>query len=131
VNHCPPGTVSLDDFGQPWNRGAPPPDGNVTYGAEKPVALEDDPAAKSAALKVVSAASFDGIEPPPRRWLVPELIPDRTVTIAGGDGAVGKSTLLLQLAIAVVADREWIGTLPEHGAAVYLSAEDDEDELHR
>ena len=39
-----------------------------------------------------------------------------------GRQGVGKSTLLLQLAIAIVATREWIGTLPESGAVVFLSA---------
>jgi RecA-family ATPase len=49
----------------------------------------------------------------------------------GGDGAVGKSLLLEQLGVAVAAESEWIGTLPEPGPAVFVSAEDELDELHR
>src|SRR5579862_4034611 len=55
-----------------------------------------------------------------------------SVTILSGDGEVGKGLLILQLAIAVAAAKEWIGLMPEQfGPALYFVAEDDEDELHR
>ena len=110
------------------------PAGPDAYGVQAPFAPFDEREKRednAAPLEIISAADFAGVEPPLRPWIVPETIPDRTVTIMGGDGAVGKSTLLLQLAICVVAGREWIGKLPESGGVLFLSAEDDRDELHR
>jgi RecA-family ATPase len=59
------------------------------------------------------------------------MIPAKTVTLLSGDGAVGKSTLGLQLATARALGRDWIGTMPTAGRTLYLSAEDDTEELHR
>jgi len=58
-------------------------------------------------------------------------IPARNVTLLGGDGAAGKSTLLLQLAAATALGRDWIGTLPKPGPVIGLSCEDDEAEVRR
>jgi RecA-family ATPase len=83
-------------------------------------------------LPIISADTLADKEVPPRSWLVPDMIPDRTVTMVSGDGAVGKSLLMLQLAVAVaIGGREWIGTLPEQGPVLFISAEDDLDEMHR
>src|SRR6185437_9503326 len=78
-----------------------------------------------------SPADLDGAPPPPRRWLVPDLIPDRTVTSLSGDGGVGKSLLTLQLACARATRSTWLGLDVEPGRTLYVSAEDDKDELHR
>ena len=78
-----------------------------------------------------SAASWTGT-PPPRDWLVEELVPNKTVTMLGGDGGTGKSLLAMQLATAVAARTHWIGRpVARPGVALYLSAEDDRDELRR
>ena len=79
----------------------------------------------------MSASIFADAPVPERLWIVLNMIPDRTVTIVGGDGAVGKSTLMLQLAVAMVGGTPWIGTNPEQGPVAVVSAEDDIDELHR
>jgi hypothetical protein len=50
------------------------------------------------------------------------------VTSFGGDG---KTTIMLQLAVAIAGDRPWLGYNPEAGPVLFLSAEDDEEELHR
>jgi RecA-family ATPase len=83
------------------------------------------------ALPIKCAADFSGKNVPPRSFLVEPLIPDRTVTMLTGDGGVGKSKLVSQLAIAVAMGSEWIGTHPKRGPVLFLSAEDDEDEIHR
>jgi hypothetical protein len=67
----------------------------------------------------------------PREWLVPERIPMRNVSMLGGEGSIGKSLLLMQLSGAVVLGREWIGTLPEPGPVLYMSCEEDDDEVRR
>jgi RecA-family ATPase len=59
------------------------------------------------------------------------MIPDRTVTLLGGDGGTGKSQIALQLSVATEIGAEWLGQLPEEGPVVFASAEDDQDELHR
>jgi DNA repair protein RadA/Sms len=53
------------------------------------------------------------------------------VTLLGGDGGVGKSILAMQLGVATAAGKPWLGLTPKFGPVVYLSAEDDQDELHR
>lgn len=79
-----------------------------------------------------SVADLDDKLIPQRGWIVKDMIPDRTVTLLSGDGGVGKSTLALQLAVAVVTGKEWAGSLAEDvGPALYVSAEDEKDELHR
>lgn len=70
--------------------------------------------------------------PPPREWAVPDHILKRQVTLLYGEGAIGKSLLILQLACSTVLSREWLGCHPEAGPVMYLGAEDDEVELrHR
>ncbi|MEM6355212.1 MAG: AAA family ATPase [Pseudomonadota bacterium] len=78
-----------------------------------------------------AASALAGRPVPPRQWLVHGLIPDKTVTMLSGDGGTGKSLLALQLAVAAATGRHWIGREPASGTALFLSAEDDEEELHR
>lgn len=80
----------------------------------------------------LSAASFAGLDIPPREWLVEGWIPLGHVTLLYGDGAVGKSLAALQLCHSAVTGSPWLGMpLGRQGPAVYFSAEDDEDEIHR
>jgi RecA-family ATPase len=87
-------------------------------------ALKDD-------TEFLCAAELSQREIPRRRWIVPDYIPDRTVTMLAGDGGTGKSILALQLAVAVATGTEWIGLRPMEGVVLYVSAEDDVDEVHR
>lgn len=77
------------------------------------------------------ASELEGKDVPPRQWLVDDLIPQRVVTSLYGDGGTGKSLLALQLAVAVATGRRWLGRPTISGSVVFLTAEDDEDELHR
>ena len=54
-----------------------------------------------------------------------------TTDAAVGEGAIGKTIVLLQQSVAHVLERDWLGTLPEPGPVIYLGAEDEPDELHR
>jgi RecA-family ATPase len=81
--------------------------------------------------RIINPADWEGLPIPPREWIVPDYIPDKTVSLLGGDGATGKSLLALQLAIARALGREWIGFLPEPGRTLVLSAEDDSEEMQR
>jgi RecA-family ATPase len=71
------------------------------------------------------------LELTPREWLVHERIPMRNVTSLSGEGSIGKSLLLMQLSGAVVLGKDWIGTLPEPGPVLYLSCEEDDQEVRR
>ncbi|MFC3690961.1 AAA family ATPase [Chenggangzhangella methanolivorans] len=69
---------------------------------------------------------------PEREWLIKDLIPNRQVTLLYGDGATGKSLLALQLAAAVANGSPWIGrAIDRPGVALFFTAEDDRDEVHR
>lgn len=68
---------------------------------------------------------------PPREWGVLDLFPRRNVALLSGEGAAGKTLLLLQLGVAHALGRDWIGTLPESGSVLYFGAEDEGDEIHR
>ncbi len=80
----------------------------------------------------VRASDWHGKPVPERRWLVPKFIPYRNVTQHTGDGGVGKSLLDLQLAVAVVANRKWVG-MPVNitGPVIVYSAEDELEETWR
>ena len=79
----------------------------------------------------ITADTLAARNPKPRAWHVEGLLPGRTVTLLGGDGGTGKSLLALQLAAATAAARPWLGLPVTAGRAVYVSAEDDSEELHR
>src|SRR5262249_52530562 len=57
-------------------------------------------------------------------------IPLRQTTIHSGQGAAGKSIVELHRSVAHVLGRDWLGTMPEIGPALFIDAEDDERELH-
>lgn len=53
------------------------------------------------------------------------------MTTLYGDGGTGKSLAAGQLAVSTALSRPWLGLPTMGGRALYLSAEDDMDELHR
>jgi RecA-family ATPase len=82
-------------------------------------------------LPFINIAAWHDQPVPERQWTVKDRIPASNVTLLSGEGSVGKSILSLQLAVAVVLGRDWLGTLPEPGAALVACCEDDEKELWR
>jgi RecA-family ATPase len=86
---------------------------------------------KERASRFFPASDLDGFDAPHREWLVEDLVPSGTVTLLGGDGGTGKSLLSLQLACAVALHGKWLGRSVKPGRALFISAEDDTDELHR
>jgi RecA-family ATPase len=70
------------------------------------------------------------LEPTP--WLIPDLIPGRNVTLLSGEGSIGKSLLIMQLlGSTALVDAQWLGLTPVHGSGLYLTAEEDDDEVRR
>ncbi|MBU0793610.1 MAG: AAA family ATPase [Alphaproteobacteria bacterium] len=83
-------------------------------------------------LPVVMATALHGKPVQPREWHVADTIPARNVTLFSGDGGTGKSLAALQLAVATVLARAWFGAaIQRPGGALFLTAEDDVDEVHR
>ena len=89
------------------------------------------PAPTDPAPGMISAASLASRPIKRRDWYVEDLVPGRQVTQISGDGGLGKSTLALQLAVASVTGREWLGRTVARGPVISLAAEDDLDELQR
>jgi RecA-family ATPase len=82
-------------------------------------------------LNFVDMRNWDNIPVPVRKWAVFNRIPFRQPTIFSGEGSVGKSIAELQLSCAHVLGRDWLGSMPTPGPAIYLGCEDEVDELHR
>jgi hypothetical protein len=81
-------------------------------------------------LDVTRAPDLDGVSLPQRRWLVKDWIPDRAVTLLGGDGGTGKSLLALQLMASAALGRPWLGIETQPRRSLGLFCEDDADEVH-
>lgn len=78
-----------------------------------------------------NAASLKDKVVPEQEWLVPVLIPSKNVTLLMGDGGTGKSLAALMLSVSVVAALSWLGRTVKPGRVIFITAEDDDDELHR
>ena len=107
-----------------------PPDKNET--PEAKASDEGKPAeARAARLPFINMSNWDSEPIPSQDWIVPDRIPCRQCVLFSGEGAAGKSTLQLYLSAAHALARDWLGTMPEPGPAIYFDAEDDESVLHR
>jgi len=87
------------------------------------------------------ADRFKG-QPPERKWLVERILPLATPCMVAATGGIGKSMIMLKLALDVVTgdlgsseqnDSEGVfgSTVTCHGSAVLITAEDDAAEVHR
>jgi len=81
-------------------------------------------------LPLTDIRAWHGVPAPERRWAVQDRIPDCNVTLFTGHGGVGKTLLMQQLSVATVLGRDWIGLMPAIGSVLFITAEDDESELH-
>ncbi|MGY4570484.1 AAA family ATPase [Bradyrhizobium sp. USDA 3256] len=67
---------------------------------------------------------------PERKWAIKDRVPLNQAGLFSGEGGTGKSIIELMKNVAHVSGRDWLGALPEPGAAFYIGAEDDTDEIH-
>jgi RecA-family ATPase len=106
-------------------------------GKETPFAMQTRPALEAPNAEPTRdmgffcAADLSGKAVPERAYLVAELVPAGTVTTINGDGGTGKSLIALQLCVSTVLGRPWMGQKVKPGRALFISAEDDRDEIHR
>lgn len=80
---------------------------------------------------VIDPVSLQGARVPVMEWVVPQWVPQGTVTMLGGDGGVGKSLLVQQLVTACACGLPWLGLAVRRCRALGIFCEDSGDELHR
>jgi RecA-family ATPase len=82
-------------------------------------------------LPYINMENWDNEPVPQQQWSVLNRIPRYQTTLFSGEGAIGKSTIELHRVSAHVLARDWLGTMPEPGPAIFIDAEDHVDVLHR
>jgi RecA-family ATPase len=84
-----------------------------------------------ASLQFIQYSHWDGMPVPDQDWIVRDRLPRRQTTLFSGEGAIGKSMTMLYLCSACAIGRDWLGTVPEMGPALFIDAEDEELVVHR
>lgn len=82
-------------------------------------------------LNIISPAQWQGTRPPEREWKIDGLVPNRQATLLTGAGAAGKSLLSQVATTAIGLGIPFLGVDVEPCNALYITCEDDADELHR
>lgn len=85
----------------------------------------------SHALPVVDPAQWAGIDPPDRRWTLQDWLPEGHPAYLTGGGGMGKSLLAQVMATCKALGVPFLGVPTEARPSLYLTCEDDLDELHR
>ena len=111
ADHEPPPPTSAADYGLPDE--APPIGGR----AETP-------------LQFMDLSGLDEVPVPERKWAILNRVPLHQAGLFSGEGGTGKSIIELQKNVAHVMGKDWLGSMPALGPAIYVGAEDDKDELH-
>jgi len=82
-------------------------------------------------LSFINFRDWDSESVPEQDWVVRDRLPRRQTALFSGEGAIGKSMTLLYLCSACALGRDWLGTVPEMGPALFIDAEDEEQVIHR
>jgi len=82
-------------------------------------------------IPLLGPASWARVETPAREWALYEMIVVGQVTYLTGAGSSGKSLMGQQLAACIAVGIAFLGLDVRQGVALYLTCEDDADELHR
>jgi len=102
--------------------------------------LDDDPFATPAtatstadvpSIRWIDPATWAGVEPPERQWTVEHWVPEGEVTLIYGDGGVGKTLAVHQMATCMAAGVDWLGQTTKPGRVMCFFCEDSEEELLR
>ena len=82
-------------------------------------------------LTLIDPGSWQGVEPPARRWAWNDFIPARQMTLLGGSGGSGKSLLAQMLSTCMSCGLPCLGVSVHETISIYVTCEDDGEELHR
>jgi RecA-family ATPase len=93
-------------------------------------AKQPEDAAELPPIQWLDMSNWDNEPKPEREWAIPERVPLNQAGLFSGEGGAGKSIIEMMKDVAHVAAKDWLGSLPAHGPAIYLGAEDDEKEIH-
>jgi RecA-family ATPase len=119
-----------DEFGRAFGEGLNDERRRLRRRGHSPIIVNGRPADLQP-LPLLDPLAWDGAPIPERKWIVSDLIPEANVTLLGGDGGLGKSQLALQLMVACVLGRDWLGLPAQRCKVLGVFCEDDEEELHR
>jgi RecA-family ATPase len=86
--------------------------------------------ATATAIRWVDMSKWDSEPVPERKWAIKDRVPLNQAGLFSGEGGAGKSIIELMKNVAHVTGKDWLGSLPEPGPAIYIGAEDDENEIH-
>jgi RecA-family ATPase len=81
-------------------------------------------------LKWLDISKWDSEPVPERKWAIKDRVPLNQAGLFSGDGGTGKSIIELMKDVAHATGKDWLGSMPEPGPAIYIGAEDDKDEIH-
>jgi RecA-family ATPase len=100
-------------------------------GGEQPMQVADEVRQQPPPLKWLDMSTWDNMPVPERKWAIFDRVPLNQAGLFSGEGGAGKSIIELTKNVAHVAGKDWLGSLPTQGPAIYVGTEDEEDELHR
>lgn len=82
-------------------------------------------------LPLIDPAVWAEVETPKREWALDKWIPAQQATYLTGAGGAGKSLAAQQLCTCTALGLPFMGVKTRQAVAIYLTCEDDADELHR
>lgn len=82
-------------------------------------------------LPMFDLALLGGAEPEARQWILPDYIPAGEITLFTGPGGAGKSLFAQQMATCLAGAVPFLGMATTGAKTLYVTAEDDNNELHR
>jgi RecA-family ATPase len=85
---------------------------------------------KTQPLHWLDISDWDSKAIPERKWAIRDRVPLNQAGLFSGEGGTGKSIIELMKDVAHVAGKDWLGSMPEPGPAIYIGAEDGADEIH-
>lgn len=80
--------------------------------------------------EIADLGAWSRFDPEPKAFRMAGVVPEGEVTLFTGPGGTNKSTFGLQLCAASAAGKPMLGIAVEPGAALYVTAEDDDRENH-
>lgn len=97
-----------------------PPPGGPAYDPETGEILPESPA-PSPAKGLMTIAEIEAM--PPQAWLIDGLLPERGLIVPYGPPKVGKTFVVLSMALHIAAGMDWFGRAVRQGVVVYIAGE--------
>jgi RecA-family ATPase len=116
-----------------WMNQAPPYEDMPEWAEIEPVLDEPEvlEPQQPTQLPVFSPADWQGVQAPERVWRWENFIPDLQATLLTGAGAAGKSLATQQQSTCIAMGIPFLGVPVRQAPALYITCEDDMEELHR